>query len=72
MGWLQGQGWVVGVIVAAAVAGQAGLVSAVDLAFAATVRITLAVGWAAALWLPGRLHIAASNRLKAIQFSHVS
>jgi hypothetical protein len=69
MSWLQGHGWVVGVIAAAALA-LAGLAwlsvrrpprptlvpgaaarRRVDLTFAAAVLGTLAVGWAAVLWL---------------------
>jgi uncharacterized protein YjbI with pentapeptide repeats len=69
MGWLQDRGWVVGLIVAAALA-LAGLAwwtarrpapvpgaaarRQVDLTFAAAVLVTLAVGLAAVLWLLGQ------------------
>jgi Pentapeptide repeats (9 copies) len=72
MGWLQDHRWLVGVIVAAALA-LAGLAwraarrrppatpvpgaaarRRVDVSFAAAVVITLAVGWAAVLWLLGK------------------
>jgi hypothetical protein len=69
MGWLKDHGWVIGLMAAAALAlvgldwwsarrpmpvPGAAARRRVDLTFAAAVLITLAVGWAAVLWLLGQ------------------
>jgi hypothetical protein len=82
MDWLQDRGWIVGVIVAAAlvVAGLAWWAARrrpgmsvpgaaarrrVDLAFAAAVLITLAVGWGAVVWLVEQADQVTDEKAKA-------